>query len=170
MIHYNTGFVLHYNILLMQSFRVSSVDVGHQAEPRNSRVLLCSILYIFASTSILAYSTWYINDLTWYQSHLLIAMIFCSCDIFKSNLCLPRCFFAAFIFFGFLLLPSKLFGIVMPPLKVASTLQNYCLHQTTVTESNFIQGIFSTLSNFQISSSFHLEFERGCQKYISLLA
>ena len=28
MIHCNTGFVLHFNILLMQSFRVSSVDVG----------------------------------------------------------------------------------------------------------------------------------------------
>ena len=28
-------------------------------------------------------------------------------------------FYAAFIFFGFLLLPSKLFGIVMPLLEVA---------------------------------------------------
>ena len=61
MIHCNTGFVLHYNILLMQPFRVSSVDVGRQAEPRNSRALMCSMLYAFASASILAYSTWCIN-------------------------------------------------------------------------------------------------------------
>ena len=31
-------------------------------------------------------------------------------------------YIAAFIFFDFLLLPSKLFGIVKPPLEVASTL------------------------------------------------
>ena len=90
-------------------------------------------------------------------------MVFCPYGIFKSNLCLSRCFFfAAFIFFGFLLLPTKLSGIVKPPLEVASTLQDHCLPQTTVTEPNFIQGIFSTLSNLKISSSFHLEFERGC--------
>ena len=71
-------------------------------------------------------------------------------------------FFVAFIFFGFLLLPSKLSGIVMSPLKVASTLQVHCLPQTTVIEPNFIQEIFLTLSNLKISSSFHLEFERGC--------
>ena len=71
-------------------------------------------------------------------------------------------FFFAFIFFGFLLLPSKLSGIVKPLLEVASTLQDHCLPQTTVTEPNFIQGIFSTLSNLKISSNFHLEFERGC--------
>ena len=99
-----------------------------------------------------------------------MAMIFCLYGIFKSNLCLPRCFFAAFIFFGFLLLPSKFSGIVMPPLEVASTLQDHCLPQTTVTEPNFIQKIFSTLSNLKISSNFHLEFEKGCQRYISLLA
>ena len=34
------------------------MSVGRLAEPRNSRVLLCSILYAFASASILAYSTW----------------------------------------------------------------------------------------------------------------
>ena len=71
-------------------------------------------------------------------------------------------FFAVFIFFGFLLLPSKLSGTVKPPLEVTSTLQDHCLPQTTVTEPNFIQGIFSTLSNLKISSNFHLEFERGC--------
>ena len=37
------------------------MDVGRLAESRNSRVLLCSILYAFASTSILAYLTWCIN-------------------------------------------------------------------------------------------------------------
>ena len=100
--------------------------------------------------------------LTWYQSHFLVVMVFCLYGIFKSNLCLPRCFFAAFIFFDFLLLPSKLSDIVKPPLEVASILQDYCLPQTTVIEPNFIQGIFSTLSNLKISSSFHLEFERGC--------
>ena len=63
---------------------------------------------------------------------------FCSYGIFKSNLCLPRYFFAAFIFFGFLLLLSKLSNIVMPTLEVASTLQDHCLPQTTVTEPNFI--------------------------------
>ena len=47
-------------------------------------------------------------------------------------------FFAAFIFFGFLLLRSKISGIVKPPLEVASTLQDHCLPQTTVTEPNFI--------------------------------
>ena len=100
--------------------------------------------------------------LIWYQSHLPVAMVFCPYGIFKSNFCLLRCFFAAFIFFGFLLLPSKLFGIVKPPLEVASTLQDYYLSQTTVTEPNFIQGIFLTLSNLKISSSFYLKFERGC--------
>ena len=30
------------------------MDVGYLAEPRNPRVLLCSILYAFASASILA--------------------------------------------------------------------------------------------------------------------
>ena len=56
-----------------------------------------------------------------------MAMVFCLYGIFKSNLYLPWCFFAAFIFFGFLLLPSKLSGIVKPPLEVASTLQDHCL-------------------------------------------
>ena len=37
------------------------MDVGCLAEPRNLRVLLCSILYAFASASILAYLTWCIN-------------------------------------------------------------------------------------------------------------
>ena len=32
--------------------------------------------------------------LTWYQSHLPMAMVFCFYGIFKSNLCLPRCFFS----------------------------------------------------------------------------
>ena len=100
---------------------------------------------------------------------ILVAMVFCLYGIFKSNLCLPRCFFAVFIFFGFLLLPSKLSGIVKPPLEIASTLQDHCLPQTTVTEPNFIQVIFSILSNLKISSSFHLEFQRGCQRYISPL-
>ena len=68
----------------------------------------------------------------------------------------------AFIFFGFLLLPSKLSSIVKPPLEVASTLQDHCLPQTTVTEPNFIQGIFSTLSNLKLSLNFHLEFEKRC--------
>ena len=45
----------------MQPFRISSMDVGCQAEPRNPYVLLYSILYAFTSTSILAYSTWCIN-------------------------------------------------------------------------------------------------------------
>ena len=71
-------------------------------------------------------------------------------------------FFAAFIFFGFLLLPSKLSGIVKLPLEVASTLQDHCLPQITITEPNFIQGIFSTLSNLKISSNFYFKFERGC--------
>ena len=63
MVPCNTVFVLHTNILLMQPFRVSSVDVGRLAEPRNPRVLLCSILYASASASIsiLAYSTWCTN-------------------------------------------------------------------------------------------------------------
>ena len=100
--------------------------------------------------------------LTWYQSHPLVAMVFCPCSIFNSNLCLPWCFFAAFIFFDFLLLPLKLSGTVKPPLEFVSTLQDHCLRQATVTELNFIQRIFSTLSNLKISSSFHLEFERGC--------
>ena len=93
---------------------------------------------------------------------LFVAMVFCPYGVFKSNLRLPWCFFTAFIFFGFSLLPSKLSSIVMPLLEVASTLQDHCLPQTTITEPNFIQGIFSTLSNLKISSSFHLEFERGC--------
>ena len=96
--------------------------------------------------------------------------VFCLYGVFKRNLCLSRCFFVAFIFFGFSLLPSKLSGIVMPSLEVASTLQDHCLPQTTVIEPNFIQVIFLTLSNLKVSSSFHLEFERGCQRYISSLA
>ena len=74
-------------------------------------------------------------------------MVFYLYGVFKSNLCLPRYFFVAFIFFGFTLLPSKLFGNVMLLLEVASILQDHCLPQTTVTELNFIQGIFSTLLN-----------------------
>ena len=128
-------------------------------------MLLYSILYAFASASILAYSTWCINAnishgirvtflLLWFSVFTVyLRAIFVFLGVF---------FFAAFIFFGFLLLPSKLSGIVKPPLEVASTLQDHCLPQTTVTEPNFIQGIFSILSNLKISSSFHLEFERGC--------
>ena len=59
-------------------------------------------------------------------------------DVFKSNLCLPRCFFAAFIFFVFPLLLLILSGIVMLLLEVTSTLQDHCLPQTTVIEPNFI--------------------------------
>ena len=96
--------------------------------------------------------------------------VFCPYDLFKSNLCLLWYFFAAFIFFGFSLLLSKLSVTVMLSLEVASTLQDYCLPQINVTEPNFIQGIFLTLSNLKVSSNFHLEFERGCQIYISPLA
>ena len=128
-------------------------------------MLLYSILYVFAFTSILAYSTWCINvniyhgirvTFLWPWFSVLtvyLRAIFVFLGVF---------FFAAFIFFCFLLLPSKLSGIVKPPLEVASTLQDHCLPQTTVTEPNFIQEIFSTLSNLKFSSIFHLEFERGC--------
>ena len=128
-------------------------------------MLLCSILYAFASTSILAYSTWCINTnishgikatflWPWFSVFTVyLRAIFVFLGVF---------FFTVFIFFDFLLLPSKLSGIVKSPLEVASTLQNHCLPQTTVTEPNFIQGIFSILSNLKISSNFHLEFERGC--------
>ena len=85
------------------------------------------------------------------SDHLPVAMVLCPYGTFKSNLCLPRCFFTVFIFFGFLLLTSKLSGIIKPPLEVASTLQDHCLPQTTATKSNFIEGIFSTLSNLKIS-------------------
>ena len=80
-------------------------------------------------------------------------MVFYLYSVNKSNLCLPRYFFVAFIFFGFTLLPSKLFGNVIPLLEVASILQDHCLPQTTVTELNFIQGIFSTLFNSFYQSS-----------------
>ena len=130
-------------------------------------MLLCLILYAFAftSASILAYSTWCINaniqhgiraTFLWLWFSVLtvyLRAIFIFLGVF---------FFTAFIFFGFLLLLSKLSSTVKPSLEVASTLQDHCLPQTTVTESNFIQGIFSTLSNLKISSSFHLQFERGC--------
>ena len=140
------------------------MDVSRLAEPRISRVLLCSILYAFASASILVYSTWCINANI---SHgIRVTFLWPWFSVFtvylKAIFVFLGVFFAAFIFFGFLLLPSKLSGIVKPPLEVASTLQDYCLPQTTVTEPNFIQGIFSILSNLKISSNFHLEFERGC--------
>ena len=54
-------------------------------------------------------------------------MVFYPCGVFNSNLCFPQCFSTAIIFFGFPLLPSKLFGILIPPLEVASTLQDHCL-------------------------------------------
>jgi len=49
----------------------------------------------------------------------------------------------------------------MTPLEVTSTLQDHCFPQTTVTEPNFIQGIFSTFLNLKVLSNFYLEFERG---------
>ena len=77
-------------------------------------------------------------------------MVFCLYNVFKSNFCLPQCFFVAFIFFDFLLLPSKLSGIIMPSWEFVSTLQDHCLPQTTLTEPNFILEIFSTLSNLKV--------------------
>ena len=127
-------------------------------------MFLCSYFMLLSSTYILAYSTWTI-------SYLIFNIVseppscdygFPSLQCTKSNLCLPRCFFAMFIFFGFSLLPSKLSCVVMPPLEVALTLQDHCLSQTIVTKPNFIQRIVSTLSNLKVSSSFYLEFERGC--------
>ena len=133
----------------------------------NHVTLVC--YYILYFMLLLPHPCWHIQhgvsmlNLTWYQSNLLVAMVFCFCGIFKSNLCLSRCFFfVAFIFFGFLLLSSKLSSIVKPPLEVASILQDHFLPQTTITWPNSIQGNFSTLSNLKISSSFHLEFKRGC--------
>ena len=125
------------------------MDVGHLAEPRISRVLLCSILYAFASTSILAYLTWCINAniLHGIRATFLWSWFFVLTVYLRAIFVFLDVFFAAFIFFGFLLLPSKLSGIVKSPLEVASTLQDHCLPQTIVTEPNFIQGIFSTLSN-----------------------
>ena len=61
MVHCNTGFILHSNILLMQLFRVFFVNVGRYAEPHNPCVLLYSILCAFTFASILAYSTWCID-------------------------------------------------------------------------------------------------------------
>ena len=55
-----------------------------------------------------------------------MVMVFCllSYGVFKNNFYPLWCFFVAFTFFNFTLLLSKLSGIVMLPLKVASTLQN----------------------------------------------
>ena len=172
MIHCNTGFVLHYNILLIQPFRVSSMDVSCQAELRNPPVLLYSILYAFTSASILAYSTWCINanilhgiraTFLW-PWFFVIAVYLRAIFVFLGAFSLHSCSLTSYC------CHQNSPDIVMPPLEVASTLQNHCLPQTTVTEPNFIQWIFSTLSNFKISSNFHLEFERGCQRYISPLA
>ena len=106
-------------------------------------MLLCSILYAFASASILAYSTWCINANIWHGIRAtflwpwfsVLAVYLRAIFVFLGVF-----FFAALICFGFLLLPLKLSGIVMPPLQVASTLQDYCLPQITVTEPNFIKG------------------------------
>ena len=106
--------------------------------------------------------------LTWYQSHLPVAMVFCPYGIFKSNLRLPWCFFAAFIFFGFLLLSSKLFGIVKPLLEVASTLQDYCLPQTTIIKPNFIQGIFSTLQISRFHQTSILSLRGGIRDILAI--
>jgi len=84
-----------------------------------------------------------------------MAMVFCLYGVFKNNLCLSWCFFIASIYYGFPLLLSKLSDIVMSSLEVISTLQNHCLPQTTIIELNSIQGIFLTLSNLKVSSSFH---------------
>ena len=48
------------------------MDVSRLTKPRISRVLLCSILYTFASASILAYSIWCINanNLARYARHI----------------------------------------------------------------------------------------------------
>ena len=140
------------------------MDVGCLAEPRNPHVLLYFILYVFASASILVYLTWCINAniLHGIRATFLWSWFSVLTVYLRAIFVFLGVFFAAFIFFGFLLLPSKLSSIVKPPLEVASTLQDHCLPQTTVTEPNFIQGIFSNLSNLKISSSFHLEFERGC--------
>ena len=68
MIHCNTGSILYYNILLMQPFRVSFVDVSRQTESRNPRVLLYFILYAFAFAFILAYSFFFFSFFEKYAS------------------------------------------------------------------------------------------------------
>ena len=97
-----------------------------------------------------------------------MAMVFCPYGIFKSNLRLPWCFFAAFIFFGFLLLSSKLFGIVKPLLEVASTLQDYCLPQTTIIKPNFIQEIFSTLQISRFHQTSILSLRGGVRDILAI--
>ena len=82
--------------------------------------------------------------------HVFLCVCVCVFVFFKCNL-----FNLSFLMTPHLLL-SKLFDIViMPPLDVVSIMQDYCLPQIIVIEWNFIQRIFSTLSNLKVSSIFH---------------
>ena len=83
-------------------------------------MLLCFILYAFASASILVYSTWCINANIWHGIRVTFLWPwFFVLTVYLRAICVfLGVFFAAFIFFGFLLLPSKLSDIVRPPLEV----------------------------------------------------
>ena len=43
----------------------------------------------------------------------------------------------------------------------------FCLCSSPWFLQGIFQGIFSSISNLRTSSSFHLEFERGCQRYVN---
>ena len=94
----------------------------------------------------------------------------CLYGIFKSNFCLCQYFF--FLCVHLLWLPTAAVKTLRysqstvrsrintaRPLPSSNNRHRAKLHSR---EPNFIQGIFSILSNLKISSSFHLEFERGC--------
>ena len=95
-------------------------------------------------------------------------MVFCLYSIFKSNLCLPRCFFAAFIFFGFLLVAVKTLqysqATISSRINTARPLpsSNY-RHRAKLYSRDLLnliksQDFIKLPLNLKILSSFHIEF------------
>ena len=84
--------------------------------------------------------------LTWYKSHLLVAMVFCPYGIFKSNLCLSWCFF---------------------PLR-SSSLASYCCRQNSSVQSSHHQKSHQhckTIVFLKLPSQSQISFKGSSQSY-----
>ena len=81
-----------------------------------------------------------------YQSHLSVAMVFCPYRIFKSNLCLPWCFFSL----------------------RSSSLASYCCRQNSPVQSSHHQKLHQhckIIAFLKLLSQSQTSFKGSCQPY-----
>ena len=85
------------NVYSVMSFRPNQIICIAYIIVLHMLTCTAHICFLYKDTDVyflmMKYNIIHSVFLTQYQSHLLVAMIFCPYGIFKSNFCLPWCFF-----------------------------------------------------------------------------